>query len=309
MIYKHDYPNRLNIRTSTPGIIETIKFQVRNFGNIPDFLRRFKIGKKICKGTFAEVYSAKMIGDETEMIYAVKRVIKTKGKRINPYESEIHFKLRNHPNIINIFEYHESKNLQIFLLEYVKSDLHTLIRTKILLTDFAISSYTLQIATALYFMYKNGIMHRDIKSENILINLEDSNDGTVKLCDFGFATYSEQSNRRCGTIEYMAPEIFITECCYNYKVDIWALGIVIFEMYFIHTPFINNCNNYNYNYNNYKQIAHSIVYDDLVFPKNNRIIPHSAKNLISKLLVKDSDNRIDYIRLLADSFLDIKKIY
>ena len=75
-------------------------------------------------------------------------------------------------------------------------------------------------------------MHRDIKTQNILIN----KDNQAKLCDFGFASILEYRSTLCGTFQYMAPEM-IQKKPYDYKIDIWALGILLFELIQGYAPF------------------------------------------------------------------------
>lgn len=88
------------------------------------------------------------------------------------------------------------------------------------------------VCSAVAAMHANNIMHRDIKvsrivtqPENILLTKNDE----AKLCDFGFATICGDRKTLCGTYEYMAPEM-IQNLTYGKEVDIWALGILLFEM-------------------------------------------------------------------------------
>lgn len=76
-------------------------------------------------------------------------------------------------------------------------------------------------------MHDLDIMHRDIKPENILLD----HNLNVKICDLGWAAEDIKQNRKtfCGTYEYMAPEM-VLERQYNYKIDIWALGILLYEL-------------------------------------------------------------------------------
>ena len=120
---------------------------------------------------------------------------------------------------------------------------------------------TYDIIKGLEYMHKKNIIHRDIKAENILLiskketlkskksitqlsstNLSQLplNDYLTKICDLGFATEEDESvNTFCGTTCYMAPEIF-SKSNYTNKVDIWALGVLIFYMVFGEFPFKSN---------------------------------------------------------------------
>lgn len=84
-------------------------------------------------------------------------------------------------------------------------------------------------------MHKNGFIHRDIKPENLLID----QNNILKICDFGWCVEQkdeEQRNTFCGTLEYMAPEM-ITGIPHDHRLDIWCLGILLYELVHGHAPF------------------------------------------------------------------------
>lgn len=86
----------------------------------------------------------------------------------------------------------------------------------------------MKITGAISYLHANGISHRDVKTDNVMIG----DDGVVKLIDFGFATTVTKGETHCGTPNYMAPELFCKKSIYNpYKVDIWALGILLYYLY------------------------------------------------------------------------------
>lgn len=93
-----------------------------------------------------------------------------------------------------------------------------------------------QILLALNYMHKQGVIHRDLKLENVMVDVEISEDGNAelvcKLTDFGFACVLDndrKASQKLGTVVYMAPEIFMDEK-YDEKVDTWALGVLTYVM-------------------------------------------------------------------------------
>ena len=98
---------------------------------------------------------------------------------------------------------------------------------------------------ALIYLQERNIIHRDIKPENILIS--DLERFHVKLCDFGWSTHTidEQRTTFCGTVDYVAPELVYSEP-YTEKVDLWAVGILTFELLMGHAPFTGQNENATY---------------------------------------------------------------
>ena len=85
-----------------------------------------------------------------------------------------------------------------------------------------------QIVDVVQYLYSQGVMHRDIKPENILLD----ENGNIKLCDLGWAQTFEPDILRkslCGTYEYMAPELIFKKS-HNEKIDVWCLGVLLYEM-------------------------------------------------------------------------------
>ncbi|CAD8122607.1 unnamed protein product [Paramecium sonneborni] len=133
----------------------------------------------------------------------------------------------NHPNIIKLDSYFEDKTNVYLVLEYAEGgSLFKQIKKQRYLSEDEASHYLYQTCLGIDYLHKQKIIHRDIKPENLLLD----NKGNIKICDFGWST--EMGNLKkafCGTIEYMAPEMIKSQST-NYKLDIWCLGVLLYEM-------------------------------------------------------------------------------
>ena len=140
---------------------------------------------------------------------------------------------------------------------------------KLLLARF----YGAEIASALGYLHKNGIVYRDLKLENLLLD----GDGHIKVADMGLVkegVQGEDTTRTfCGTPEYLAPEL-LQEVDYGTAVDWWALGCVMYEMMTGRLPFYSR---------DQTKLFTAIMKDKLSFPSS---ISSSAKTLLSGLLSK-----------------------
>ena len=223
----------------TPGIfidnyIYDKKYDIQNFSKVFDGFMPVELGT----GSYGHVYL--VTHNITKKKFALKvinkhRIMQAYGNcDLIHNEKEIHSKL-NHPNIIKLYNYFETEEEINFLLEYAEGgNLYSLIRKEKGFSENVAYKYFIQIVNAVYFLHRNNIIHRDIKPENILLGDND----LLKLCDFGWAKELTVNNRStfCGTLEYMAPEIVGCEK-YDCSVDVWSLGILLYELLMGHSPF------------------------------------------------------------------------
>lgn len=254
-------------------------------------LTDFSLLKVVGKGAFGRVFLAKK---ETGKVYAMKRIRKDKVLRSNAVEnillerkilSEV-----SHPLLLGIRHAFSSKYRFYFFCDYiVGGDLMRHLTKKP--NGFSIAELKFiasQIVLALEELHNNNIAHRDLKPENVLIDEE----GYIRLADFGLAKDLSQNagSGFCGTLEYMAPEIVnASEKGHNYEVDWWTLGIIMYELYYGKTPFIDKSR---------EAILRNIAHNEVMFPEkpeedSDRGFKH-FKSVVSKLLAKEPDQRLGH---------------
>ena len=266
---------------------DTKKYNLQNFYKLTDDFIPIELGS----GAYGHVY---LVSDNENKKYALKVINKNKINRffgncdIVYNEIDIHSKLE-HKNIIKLYNTEETEDEINILLEYAsKGNLYNLITENKGFNEEKSFEFFIQIVDAVYFLHMNQIIHRDIKPENILI----TEDNILKLSDFGSAKNLtlKKRNSFCGTVEYMAPEIIGSEN-YDFSVDIWSLGILLYELLMGYSPFKDK---------NAKTIMTNIKMHELKYEKN---ISEDCKDLINKLLEVNPEKRINIKDILSHKFI------
>uniref|UniRef100_UPI003AAD6BFF uncharacterized protein n=1 Tax=Centroberyx gerrardi TaxID=166262 RepID=UPI003AAD6BFF len=196
----------------------------------------YLVGKMINKGSFAKVMEGLHIGTGEKV--AIK-VIDKKKARQDSYvlknmkrEPRIHQMVR-HPHIVVLLETLETENSYYMAMELCAGgDLMDRICERKRLEEREVRRYTRQILSAVEHLHKHGIVHRDLKIENFLLD-EHNN---IKIVDFGLSnTLKAESlslellNTQCGSPAYAAPEL-LAHRKYGPKVDVWSVGVSMFAM-------------------------------------------------------------------------------
>jgi len=204
---------------------------------------RYQLQDPIGRGGMATIYRGRDIRmDRTVAIKVLREVYSTDPKFVTRFQREAKAaSALQHPNIVQVYDYGQSDGNYFIVMELIDgTDLRRYLRSRgILATERAII-IAHDIALGLGAAHRRGIVHRDVKPQNVLVG----RDGSIKLTDFGIASvYKDINDERLtttgmtlGTVQYYAPEQAQGEIV-SPAADVYALGIVIYEMMTGRTPF------------------------------------------------------------------------
>ena len=280
-----------------------IKTYYLKYNNYPETsLSFYKYGRLIGQGAFGKVNLGLNI--LTGRIVAIKSFNKkTLSKNNNEkkilYETNL-MKQLNHPNITKILELFETEDYIFIIMEYINGgNLFSFIKKRRKLSEKTAKFLFKQIIEGIKHIHSKNIVHRDIKLENILIDLKNN----IKICDFGIGKILKKKKEKlfeqCGTPMYMAPEIYLctSEKGYDpFPVDLWSSGIALYIMLSGTIPFLfSDDNNNNNSFSNDKEnkknnniLKYNIINNQ---PKEIKDISKEANDLIMGLLNKNPKKR------------------
>jgi len=195
-------------------------------------MEKYKLVKQLGVGTFGSVGQYKNISTgEVVAIKELKSQFSTWSKCVELSEVKSLAKL-NHPNIVKLHEVIKQNNKLYLVFEYMEQNILQLLRTKLekrCVNEIEIRNIIFQALQGIYFMHRSGYFHRDLKPENIL-----EFKGTVKIADFGLAKAVNSSppyTEYVSTRWYRAPELILNSNDYDAKIDIFAIGAIMAELY------------------------------------------------------------------------------
>ena len=233
------------------------------------------------RGSFGTVCLVK--NKKNNFNYAIKviSIKQIKGENIwENIELEKNILLQiEHPFIVKLVKTLKDENYVYFLMEYVNGkDLYDLIRDIGKLDKYETQFYAASMMLVIDYLHNNNFIYRDIKPENVMV----CENGFIKLIDFGTAKQVTDRNFTVtGTPHYMAPEIINGEG-YSFQVDIWSIGICIYEFFCGYVPFGSNTDDP-------MEIYNSVLKDQLKFPSNCKDI--TFKRLMIEMLSKSPFTR------------------
>ena len=289
----------------------------------------------IGKGAYGDVFMGRNL--KTKEIYAIKKISKKQleSETIYQYFNNEIFILKhlNHPNIIKYKSLNDYKTDFYLSTEYcnggnLEQAMKYHIETyKKPISERIVRYFIYNILLGIIYLNKNNLIHRDIKSDNILLHYDNEEDlithnflkAKIKIIDFGFARYLEQNELAgslVGTPMYMEPSILktfmtsksrVVDGFYDKKVDVWSLGILTYELLIGIVPFIAR---------NIKGLFQSVEQRDFCIPKEekrNLELSKAAINFIDRTLNIDMNMRPLPEELIKDPWIsglfDKKNLY
>jgi aurora kinase len=204
-------------------------------------LGMFEIGRPLGKGKFGRVYLAR---ERTSGFVCGLKVLHKDELRNGGVERQVRREIEiqsnlRHPNILQLYGHFHDKKRVFLILEFAaQGELYKHLRKENRFPEWKAAQYIAQMTSALRYLHRKHVIHRDIKPENILVGIH----GELKISDFGWSVHAPNSRRQtmCGTLDYLPPEMINPGCqdnWYNEKVDLWSLGVLMYEFLVGEAPF------------------------------------------------------------------------
>ncbi|KAI8915511.1 fused serine/threonine kinase-like protein, partial [Powellomyces hirtus] len=252
-------------------------------------MQRYKVGPAIGSGQFGKVHIA--IHRRTLKRCALK-LIPASLPDADALQAEIAtHRALTHPNIVTLTDCFEANGEVCVVTEYcANGDLLGLLQEKGRFEVDEVRNVARGLCRGLRYLHERGIVHRDLKLQNIL--LDDKH--TVKICDFGFSRMLPGHNVTLtsvkGTPIYMAPEL-IRERPYSHAIDLWAMGIILYELFVGMPPFYAN---------SIFKLVNLILEEDVKWPAD---MPSDLRDLLERLLKKEPEERMGWPELRRHPFI------
>ena len=198
-------------------------------------------------------------------------------------------KLCRHPNVVRLLDHFENSEYIFIVMEYLSGgDLGNHLQVKnFTFTEKRASEIMFQIANGLNYLHSYGVLHRDLKPDNIMLS-DSSENATIKIMDFGLSKIlapQERVNDGFGTLSFVAPEVLIRQP-YNKQIDIWSMGVILYYM-------LTGCLPFDDENDSEEIIAKMIVFNEVAFPEKLwKTRSSDVIDIIGLCLIKNPDKRV-----------------
>ena len=257
---------------------------------------RYRIIARIGHGGMAEVYEGNDI--ITKRVVAIKLIredVMNNPVNLMRFQNEASIAASlNHPNIVKVYNHGTIEGVPYIANEYIKGqNLKEVLdfRSSVPLEEAI--DYMIQLADALYYAHQHGIVHRDVKPENLYV----MGDGMIKLGDFGIAQYdtdpdlNDEKSEIVGSVHYLAPEITLGKPATG-QSDIYSAGCTFFELITGHVPF-----------NKPKAVDIAIAHIKEKFPSPKKFLPNCPKE-VERIILKSTKKNLKERYANAKEFYD-----
>uniref|UniRef100_A0A4W3H1X3 Ribosomal protein S6 kinase n=1 Tax=Callorhinchus milii TaxID=7868 RepID=A0A4W3H1X3_CALMI len=240
--FSHQQMNEKNDKDPDEGIVKEIDISnhVKEGFEKAD-PSQFELLKVLGQGSYGKVFLVKKIkGSDAGQLYAMKvlkkATLKVRDRVRSKMERDILAEV-NHPFIVKLHYAFQTEGKLYLILDFLRGgDLFTRLSKEVMFTEEDVKFYLAELALALDHLHGLGIIYRDLKPENVLLD----EDGHIKITDFGLSKEAVDQDKRaysfCGTIEYMAPEV-VNRRGHAQSADWWSFGVLMFEMLTGSLPF------------------------------------------------------------------------
>lgn len=259
-------------------------------------LEKYQLGQVLGRGSFAKVYRAQsLVNDSSVAIKVIEKPAKSDPTMENLLVREVAAmrKLNDrHPNILNLHEVMATKSKIYLVMELAEGgELFTQLARRGKMNECVARKYFQQMISALRFCHANGVAHRDLKPQNLLLD----KNGTLKVSDFGLSALPDQAKNgllytACGTPAYTAPEVVRRSGYDGAKADAFSCGVILFVFLAGFLPFDDA---------NLANMYKKIYKREVAFPS---WISKGAKNVIFKLLDPNPNTRMTMEGLMSTNW-------